>query len=955
MPLVSLVTSLFIGVCLYAGLQFGLRVILSHRANLPYNTYLLFSLLCLLGIGYVSGELVAYHASTVTEYVQAFRWRGFFAKLFLAIWPWFIYRYTGFGPRWLVWGLSLYVLILIPISFVLPYGGIFEVAPALKTITYSWGEEITFHQSYAMSIFERISWTQVIASFLYAYYASYCQFRSGQRTQAAMFAVAATLFIIFSIENLLVENGIVDFIFLAHFGFTCMIIIMSISLHYHVEQEIEQSTNKFRTLFDTAEDAIFIMEGDKFVDCNTGTLKMFGCEREDIIGYTPMAFSPVNQYGGIESKEMMQEKINAAIAGQPQHFDWLHMRRDGSVFDAEVSLNRFQMKDKIYLQAIVRDVTEKRRGERALRTIALGVTGQSGDPFFHQMTQSLNKLFDAKYAFIGLLNENNPMLINTLSVSMDGKIVDNIHYHLEDTPCANVVGQQTCSYPENVQHMFPDDKLLQDMSVESYIGTPLFDSKNEPVGLVVVLDDKPMYELKHVTPILEIFAARASSELERIKADQHIRHLAYNDYLTDLANRAALHEKLTEILLQTKINNIHSALLVIDLDHFKTINDALSHDVGDDVLRMVGQRLHEAAGDRAFLARLGGDEFAAIFTSEKEASLGAFEKSVYRLAASILSAMEQPMQLDERILNVGASIGVAMMPQHGDNKLDVLRHADMALHRAKNMGRGNIQFYEDSLQKIVDERLQIERGLRQAVENNELTLTFQPLVSLGGDIHGAEVLLRWNYPEMGLVAPDRYIPVAEETGLIHAIGKWVLEEACIYLRTWEDKKIQFNSHLSVNVSAWQFANPDFVGQVTDILSRYNINPGMVVLELTETALLFDIQDTIEKLNHLREQGIRIALDDFGTGYSSLAYLKDMSLDILKIDKTFINELDRENEHPLVESIIAMGQHMNLEVVAEGVETEEQWKVLKDLGCETFQGFYLSSPLNEEDFLSFIRN
>ncbi|WP_455216972.1 EAL domain-containing protein, partial [Kaarinaea lacus] len=928
---------------------------LSRKAQLPYDTYLLFSLLCLVGIGYVAGELLSYHVTSVDDYVLAFRWRGFFAKLFLAIWPWFIYRYTGVGPRWLVWGLSLYALLLIPIGLALPYGGVFEAEPVLKTITYPWGEQITFNQPHVMSLYERISWMQIIASFLYVYYASFYQYRSGKRKDAIMFVSAASLFILFSIENLLVENGVIDFIFLAHFGFTCMIVLMSISLNTHIQQEIEQSTNKFKTLFDTAVDAIFIMEKDHFVDCNTSTLKMFGCARADIVGNTPVAFSPVNQYDGSESRVKAHEKIEAAMAGNPQHFDWLHMRLDGVVFDAEVSLNRFKMNDKMYLQAIVRDVTDLRRGERALRTIALGVSGQSGDSFFHQMSRSLNKLFDAKYAFIGLLNEADSMQIDTLSVSMDGVIVDNIQYHLDGTPCANVVGKSTCAYSENVQRLFPDDKLLQEMNVESYIGTPLFSSKQEPVGLVVVLDDKPMHKLQHVTPILEIFAARAGSELERIKADQHIRHLAYNDYLTNLANRAALHEKLSDTLKQTATSNYFGALLVIDLDHFKTINDALSHDVGDDVLRKVGQRLHDAAGNDVFLARLGGDEFAAVCISEREMPLDAFEKSIYRLGASILSIMEKPMQLDERILNIGASIGVAVIPQHGENKLDILRHADMALHRAKNMGRGNIQFYEASLQKVVDERHEIERNLRQAIAGNRLALAFQPQITIGGEVIGAEVLLRWHHPEIGQVEPSRYIPVAEETGLIHAIGRWVLEEACICLRTWQDKKARFNGHLSINVSAWQFANPEFVFQVTDILSRYKINPGNVVLELTETALLFDIQDTIEKLNHIREQGIRIALDDFGTGYSSLAYLKDMSLDILKIDKTFISELTTENEHPLVESIIAMGQHMNLDVIAEGVETEQQLEILKKLGCETFQGFFLASPMEEQGFLKYVEN
>ncbi len=953
MPLISLLSALYIGVGFYAGLHFILYTFHTRKTHLLHNQFLLFSLLCLVGVCYLSSELLAYHSSSSSAYVLAFRWREFFAQFFLAIWPWFIFRYTGIGPRWLVWGLSLYALLAIPPNLILPYGSLFEHMPVLTALNYPWGEQITFHENVPLTIYGYFPWAGILAAFIYTYYACYHQYQNGQHRQAIFLVCAATTFIVLTFENFLVETGLLDFIFLAHFGFLCLIVIMSITLHYQATQLIENSAAKYRTLFNTAGDAIFLMEDGHFVDCNASTLKIFGCQREDIVGSTPMAFSPPNQYDGNGSIEKAQEKINAAINGKPQYFDWLHQRLDGTLFDAEVSLNFIKMNGDTCLQAIVRDVSVHRRSEQALRTIALGVTGQSGDQFFNQMTRSLNKLFDAKYAFIGLLNESDPMQVDTLSVSMDGKIIDNMSYRLESTPCQNVVGQGTCTHPKGVQQLFPDDKLLQDMSVESYIGTPLINSKNEPIGLVVVLDIKPMYELSHATPVLEIFAARANAELERMKANQHIRHLAYKDYLTNLANRAALHEHLTSRLVLMRTSEISGALLVIDLDHFKTINDALSHDVGDDVLRLVGQRLHEIADGQAFMARIGGDEFAAVITSENHKPTTSLEKTVHRLAASISAALEMPMQLDERILNIGASIGVALFPQHGENELDILRHADMALHRAKNMGRGNIKFYEENLQKIVDERLQIEKGLRRAIELDELSLNFQPQTTIDGHMIGAEVLLRWNHPELGQVSPDRYIPVAEETGLIHAIGKWVLNEACLCLRTWQDNQIRFSGHLSVNVSAWQFANPEFVSLVTGILSVYNIKPHQVVLELTETALLYDIQETIDKLAQLQKHGIRIAIDDFGTGYSSLAYLKDMAMDILKIDKAFISELSRENEHPLVESIIAMGQHMNLEVIAEGVETEEQWNILRELGCETFQGYHVSHPLKETDFIKFL--
>jgi diguanylate cyclase (GGDEF)-like protein len=396
-------------------------------------------------------------------------------------------------------------------------------------------------------------------------------------------------------------------------------------------------------------------------------------------------------------------------------------------------------------------------------------------------------------------------------------------------------------------------------------------------------------------------------------------------------------------------------MLLIDLDHFKTINDALSHDVGDHVLKLVGQRLQDISEGGTYLARIGGDEFVAIVNSKQGNTSREFENHVRDFAGKIVSELGQPFYLDKRILNIGASIGVVLCPQQGDNELDVMRRADMALYLAKNSGRGNVQFFEPALQEIADERLHIERWLRFAVEKNELKIHYQPQLNIRDEVVGAEALLRWSHPELGYLSPDRFISIAEEAGLIHSIGAWAFNEVCRQLKEWRQSKLPFDSYIAVNVSAWQFANPDFVSSVVESMTKHQIKPNQIVIELTESALLYDFQESIEKLDRLRKSGIRVALDDFGTGYSSLAYLKDMAMDILKIDKAFIHELTVNSDHPLVETIIAMGQHMDLDVVAEGVETNEQRAVLAGLGCETFQGYLFAEPMSDVGFAAWLEN
>lgn len=474
------------------------------------------------------------------------------------------------------------------------------------------------------------------------------------------------------------------------------------------------------------------------------------------------------------------------------------------------------------------------------------------------------------------------------------------------------------------------------------------------LGLALLMSICLGLDLRDRNSILETANAILHTEIgKRREAETRVRQMAYKDYLTGLANRLLLHEHLEGAIEQARRTGRYGAMLLIDLDHFKTINDALSHEVGDQVLREVARRLTEAAAGEAFVARLGGDEFVAVVAPMSVDSRET-AATAHRLAETVARQLSESLTVGERVLHVGASIGIAPFPTtKGSTALDILRHADMALFRAKNLGRNNIQFYEPDMQAAADERLKLDRGLRAALENEEFTLHFQPQFNAAGQPFGAEALLRWQHPQTGMIPPLSFIPVAEETGLIHAIGGWVFDRACERLMQWRRTGEPFRGDLSINVSPWQFARPDFVSQVEYMLSRHGIGPGDLTLEMTETALLFDLAETIKKLQALRAMGLKIALDDFGTGYSSLAYLRSLPLDRLKIGMSFVQELTGETGNPLVEDMIAIGRHVGLKVIAEGVESPMQRDLLLKMGCEQFQGNLFCRPLAEPEFLRWL--
>lgn len=442
----------------------------------------------------------------------------------------------------------------------------------------------------------------------------------------------------------------------------------------------------------------------------------------------------------------------------------------------------------------------------------------------------------------------------------------------------------------------------------------------------------------------------------RKQAESQIEYLAYHDDLTDLANRRLLYDRLHQSIAACRRHSEFGAVLVLDLDHFKNLNDALGYSVGDEILCQVASRLKELVREGDTVARLGGDEFVVVLSSVAD-DISKIGCKVQTIAEKIRMSLSQPYGHKGGQCYSNVSIGISLFPEKYEDIDDILKHADTALYQAKAQGRNTVCFYQPSMQVEVDERLAIGDGLRHALINNELILHYQPQVNDRGELIGAEALIRWEHPEQGMIPPDKFISIAEDTGLILDIGQWVLQEAARQAAEWYAAGIcqQGIMRLAINVSPRQFRQRDFVPQVLRTFKQAGVSLDCIELEVTESLLMDDLDEVVEKMNVLRSRGIRISIDDFGTGYSSLAYLKQLPLDQLKVDQSFIRDITSDdNDAVVVETIIAMASHLDLSVIAEGVENQVQLDFLIEKGCTAFQGYYFSRPLSAEDFSCYIK-
>ncbi len=485
-------------------------------------------------------------------------------------------------------------------------------------------------------------------------------------------------------------------------------------------------------------------------------------------------------------------------------------------------------------------------------------------------------------------------------------------------------------------------------------------SVSVPMGSLLAASDKQVYQLSIWHFLLwlgGILGLLLGYYLLRHQ-EQQMRYSALHDLLTGLPNRTLFTDRLNQRMETAKRNGHTGAVLFIDLDRFKTINDSLGHSIGDQLLREVGRVLQGTLRCEDTVARLGGDEFVVLL-AELDSDAEAVITEVQVITEKILEQLAHPHKIGTRELYASPSIGIALFSHRSKDSNEVLQQADVAMYRAKEAGGNCSQFFLPSMQHTAEKRLNAEHALRRALECNEFLLYYQPIIDIRqpGRIVGAEALLRLQHPERGIVFPLEFIGVAEETGLILNLGDWVLHEACRQIQEWDTKRSDLDyGHISINISPRQFQQADFVPKLINAAQAAKVNPARLYLELTENLLVGDISDVAEKMQELKAHGFQFSIDDFGTGYSSLAYLKQLPLDTLKIDQSFVRDITTDtNDAAIVDSILAMSSRMGFRVVAEGVETAEQLKFLTTHQCDLYQGYLYSRPVPAEEFEVLLQN
>lgn len=458
------------------------------------------------------------------------------------------------------------------------------------------------------------------------------------------------------------------------------------------------------------------------------------------------------------------------------------------------------------------------------------------------------------------------------------------------------------------------------------------------VSISAVLDNRGV-AIGLITSFRDISESKSSEE--------RIRHLAYYDALTGLPNRSLFNDRLQQEIQRAQRSNRLVALLFLDLDRFKEVNDSMGHSIGDQLLKQVASRLQECVRADDSVARMGGDEFTVILGDLPSRSRAI--SAVTSVAEKIRHTLTQPFELIGREVFISTSIGIALCPYDGEEPPLLQRNADTAMYHAKQRGKNNFQFYAESMNARSAERLDLQSAMHRAVIDEQFELRYQLIVSLLDQrLLGAEVLLRWQHPQKGLIAPAEFVPIAEESGLIVPIGAWVLDKACAQFAQWQREGLGLE-RLAVNLSARQFGDGNLTANVIHALDASGMRADQLELELTESILMDDVGHSLGQLQDLNAMGVRLAIDDFGTGYSSLNYLKQFPLDCLKIDKSFVRELADAQDQRIVQAIIALARSFELEVLAEGVETREQMQALQRLGCDNAQGFYFAQPLTAEEF------
>ncbi len=678
-----------------------------------------------------------------------------------------------------------------------------------------------------------------------------------------------------------------------------------------VQKQADQLALRFGRLLQSSFNEIYLFDAAslQFLEVSAGAMQNLGYSSQELNQLTPLDLKPAF------SRERFERLIAPLRAGEQASllFETIHRRKDGSTYPVEVRLQLMQTQPPVFL-AVILDIGERRRAEGELRIAAIAFESQEG-----MIVTDVHGII---------------VRVNQAFTRLTG-------YRAEEA-----IGQSPALLSSG-RH----DKSFYDLMWQSLRETGYWQGEmwNRRKNGKIYAEWLTISAVKGLTGATTHYVAAFSEITRNQEAQAEIHRLAYYDPLTHLPNRRLLHDRLGQALIGSTRGGHHGAVMFLDLDHFKNLNDTRGHAVGDLLLVEVARRLQHGVREGDTISRLGGDEFVVVL-EDLSADAAEAGTQAWLVGEKVRETLARPYELDGHEYHCTGSLGVTLFSDHRESIEALLKQADLALYQAKRAGRNCLRFFDPAMQSALDELSALEADLRNALKLGQLQLHYQAQMDNTRRVIGAEALLRWQHPQRGAVAPDLFIPLAEDTGLILPIGRWVLETACVQIKAWSAHAATCDLRLAVNVSARQFRQTGFVAEVKQVLAETGADPTRLKIELTESLVIENVVDTIARMQELKALGIGFSMDDFGTGFSSLSYLKRLPLDQLKIDRSFVADLASDaHDAAIVQTIITMGHTLGLHVIAEGVETLAQLERLDQYGCAAYQGYLFSRALPLAEF------